>query len=136
MRIAAAVIALLITTQGLFGLAAPDHFLRLVQAFQVPPVIYLAAIVRIAFGLVLLRVATRSRLRIVLRLLGAFMVAGGVLTPFVGASLAQVILGWWSAGGAPTIRLWATASVLIGLFIALAIRRHAPAGGTTGSNGR
>jgi hypothetical protein len=124
----ARLIALLIVAQGVLGLLAPEFFFRLVQAFQVPPVLYVAALVRVAFGGVLLLVSSTSRVPFGLRLLGGIMLVGGLLTPFFGASFARVILGSWSEGGAPIIRAWAGASLLIGIFIAYAtspIRRPA-----------
>jgi len=53
MAIAALLIGLLIAAQGVLGLAAPELFASVVMAFQTPPVIYLAAVIRIAFGVVL-----------------------------------------------------------------------------------
>jgi hypothetical protein len=116
----ARLIALLIVAQGVLGLLFPELFFRLVQAFQVPPVLYVAALVRVAFGVVLLLVASTSRVPLGLSLLGGIVLIGGLLTPFFGASFAHVILGSWSEGGAPIIRAWAGASLLIGIFIAYA----------------
>jgi hypothetical protein len=82
MLTAARLIGLLIVAQGILGLAYPDLFFRLVQAFQVPPVIYLAAVVRVVFGVVLFLVAGAARASIGLRILGGLIAVWGALSPF------------------------------------------------------
>ncbi len=126
-RFAALAIGVVIVLQGLAGLVAPDAFASLVRAIQDPPVIYVAAIVRVAFGVVLIAAATRSRAPLALRVLGALVTLGGLLTPFVGVEFARVVLGWWSDGGAVVVRGWASAALAIGAFIihATTNKRHA-----------
>lgn len=50
-------VGVIIILQGLVGLMAPDAFANLVRAIHAPPVIYLAAVVRVAFGVVLVAAA-------------------------------------------------------------------------------
>jgi hypothetical protein len=119
MPVAALVIGLLIIVQGVVGLVAPEFFLRLIQSIQTPPIIYFAAVVRIAFGIVLVLAAPLSRAPIALRILGALIVLGGAMTPFFGVRLADIILGWWSQGPG-IIRAWATAALVLGVFIVYA----------------
>jgi hypothetical protein len=116
----------LIALQGLFGLLMPAAFVEFVKLFQVPPVIYIAAFVRIVIGLILLRASRQSRTPIAFRILGTAIVVGGMLTPFFGVQIADVILGWWDEGGALMVRCWAFGSLAIGaaiLFGALPPRR-------------
>lgn len=63
MLVAARIIGVLILVQGVVGLAAPGFFLPLIQQIQTPPTIYVAAVVRIAFGIVLVLAAPLSRPR-------------------------------------------------------------------------
>ena len=119
MPVAATIIGLLIIAQGIVGLVVPEFFLRLIQSIQTPPIIYFAAIVRIAFGAVLVLAAPLSRAPIALRILGALIVLGGAMTPFFGVRLADIILGWWSQGPG-IIRAWATAALVLGVFIVYA----------------
>ncbi len=121
MTIAALVIGLLILVQGLAGLASPDTFVAAVRMFQEPPVIYFAAVVRVAFGVVLVLAAPVSRFPRLLRGLGVLIVVGGALTPVVGLQFAQVVLGWWSSGGAWVVRAWAAVALLLGAFILFAV---------------
>jgi hypothetical protein len=125
--IAALVIGVIIVLQGLAGLLAPDAFASLVRQIQEPPVLYVAALVRVAFGVVLVVAATGSRAPNGLRALGALMTAGGLLTPFFGVEFARVVLGWWSEGGTTVVRGWAGAALAIGAFIIYATtsRKHA-----------
>lgn len=58
----AALIALLLIVQGTLGLAAPTIFVQVIHFFQTPPVIYLAAALRIAIGVILICAAPGSRL--------------------------------------------------------------------------
>jgi hypothetical protein len=120
MKVAALVIGLLIVAQGIVGLVAPEFFLRLVQLIQTPPTIYFAAVVRVAFGIVLVLAAPSSRAPIALRILGGLIAVGGLITPFWGVRLADVILGWWSQGPG-ILRAWATGALALGLFIVYVI---------------
>jgi hypothetical protein len=117
---AAFVIGVLIVFQGVLGLLRPELFLDLVREFQYPPVIYIAAVVRIVFGLVLCFAAPASRAPTLLQVLGVFIVAGGLVTPYFGIYFAHLILGWWSDGGGHMVRSWAAFAVVLGSFIAWA----------------
>jgi hypothetical protein len=119
MRVAAVVIGLLVVAQGIVGLVAPEFFLRLIQLIQTPPIIYFAALVRVTFGIVLVLAAPLSRAPIALRILGGLVAMGGLITPFLGVRLAEVILGWWSQGSG-VVRAWAAGALVLGLFIVYA----------------
>jgi hypothetical protein len=121
--IAALFIGILIVAQGIAGLASPEMFVSIVRTFQVAPMIYFAAIVRVLIGLVLVRAAPASRAPRSLTVLGILIVVGGLLTPFIGAEFAKMALGWWSEGGPMVVRAWACASLLIGGFIVFATAR-------------
>ncbi len=121
----ALLIGLLLAVQGILGIAAPDVFVRTLRFIQTPPVIYLAAVIRVAFGVVLIRAARGSRLPIFLRVFGSIIIIGGSLTPFVGVRFARLILDWWSAGGPGLVRVFAAVSLALGIFTAYAVApRH------------
>ena len=121
MALVALLIGVLIAAQGILGIAAPEVFVRIVRFFQTPPVIYLAAALRVVFGVVLVGVAGASRTPPVLRVFGFLMIIGGLLTPFVGRRAAHVILEWWSEGGPGLVRVWAAAALALGVFIVYAV---------------
>ena len=120
----ARVIALLLIMQGILGLAAPSIFVRVVRGFQTPSVIYLAALLRIAIGVVLVCAAPGSRTPTFLRVFGFIIVVGGLLTPFVGIQFAHMILDWWSAWGPALVRVFAGVSLALGIFTAYAAGRR------------
>ena len=128
MAIAALVIGLGIMAQGIIGLAVPDAFAGAVTFMQTPPIIYVAALIRIAFGVVLFRAAPLSRAPVFLRILGALITIGGLLTPFVGVRIGRVILESWSADGPAVVRSWAAGAFVVGALIVYAVapRRRAP----------
>jgi hypothetical protein len=99
------------------GIAAPDAFVSSSRFIQTPPVVYVAAVLRVVFGVVLVRVAAGSRAPKFLRVLGFIIVIGGLLTPLVGVWAAQHILGWWSAGGPALVRVFAGVSLALGVLI-------------------
>ena len=121
MAVLALFAGLLIAAEGALGLVAPSAFVRMVQFFQLPPVIYVAAVVRVMIGIVLVRTAPASRAPRFLRVLGLFVAIGGLITPLVGARAAEVILGWWGSGGPAVIRVWAGFALALGVIISYAV---------------
>jgi len=122
------VIGVLLIVQGLGGIAAPEAFVGVVRFFQTPSLIYVAAALRIAIGIVLLCAVNASRLPIFLRVFGVLIVIGGVLTPFVGVRFAHSVLALWSSRGPGLVRLFAVVSLALGLFTVYAVtptRRNA-----------
>lgn len=106
--------------QGLFGLSMPDPFLGLVGAFQVPPVLYIAATLRISVGLILVLAAPVSRAPLAMRLVGWLIFAGGVLTPIMGHAFAESMIAWWRTSGRPVVRSAAGLALLLGTYIVYA----------------
>ena len=122
------VVGVLLIIQGLLGILAPDAFVGVVRLFQSPSMIYMAAVLRIAIGIVLLCAVTGSRLPMFLRIFGVLVVSGGVLTPFIGVQFAHIILALWSSRGSGLVRLFALVSLTLGLLTSYAVsptRRNA-----------
>lgn len=117
----ALLIGLLLVLQGILGIGVPGMFLRILRFIQTPPLIYLAAITRLVFGVVLFRAATGSRLPKFLRLFGFMFVMGGLFTPFVGTRFAHFILDWWSASGPALVRVFAGVSLVLGILVLYAV---------------
>ena len=102
---------------GLVGVVAPSILLEFGRSLQTPIALYVVAAVRVAFGALLLWVASVSRRPTVLRLIGTIIVVAGLLTPFFGVERAQAMLTWWSGQGPLFMRGWAGLAVIFGLFI-------------------
>lgn len=127
MRWLAFVIGLAVIAIGILGMAAPAILLDTARLSVTPLGLYVVATLRVAFGLVLLRVASISRAPRTLRILGVFIVVAGIITPFLGIERARAILEWWSAQGTVFFRISLALPVIFGLFIiyAIAPRRQA-----------
>lgn len=80
----ALLIGVLLVVQGILGIVAPDVFVGSIRFIQTPPVMYVAAALRVVFGVVLVCAAPGSRAPRFLRGFGFIIVIGGLLTPFVG----------------------------------------------------
>ena len=124
MALLALLIGLLLVVQGVLGLVAPDVFVTTIRFIQTPPVMYVAAVLRVLFGIVLVRAAAGSRAPRFLRVFGFIIVIDGLLTPFVGVWASQHILGWWSASGPALVRAFAGVSLALGLLIVYAVAPH------------
>lgn len=125
MPLLALLIGVLLAVQGLVGIAAPDVFLNIIRFMQTPPVIYVAAVLRVTFGIVLVAAAPGSRAPMFLRVFGSIIVIGGLLTPFIGVWAGQHILDWWAAGGVGLVRMFAGVSLALGVLVVYAVaRRH------------
>jgi hypothetical protein len=114
-------VGVLLVIQGLLGILAPDAFVGVVRLFQSPSMVYGAAVLRIAIGIVLLCAVTGSRLPMFLRIFGVLIVIGGVLTPFIGVQFARAILALWSSRGPGLVRVFALVSLALGFLTSYAV---------------
>ena len=70
-RLLALLIGVLLAVQGIVGIVAPDVFVGSIRFIQTPPVLYVAAVLRVVFGVVLVCAAPGSRAPTFLRVFGA-----------------------------------------------------------------
>lgn len=117
MRWVAIAFGAVIAAIGIVGLADPVLLLDATSFMQTSVGLYIAAAFRVVFGVVLIWIAATSRMPRTLRILGAFIVLAGVITPFVGVERVHAIVEWWSAQGVVFMRTWATVAVIFGIFI-------------------
>jgi hypothetical protein len=117
LQILATTIGVLILGLGLSGFIVPEGFAAFVAQVQRPPLLYAAAVVRVVVGIILVLASFTSRAGMALRVLGILIILGGLLTPFLGASIAKQVLAWWAKGGAEVVRAWALLATSIGAFI-------------------
>ncbi|MFY9550329.1 MAG: hypothetical protein WAU32_04200 [Thermoanaerobaculia bacterium] len=115
-------VGLLVAGIGLVGVVAPQGLQAIAQHVDTPLGIYVAAAVRVAFGLILVRAAPASRSPGVLRVAGVVAIVAGLSTPFVGVDRARAILDWWSRQGPVLMRLGPALALAVGGFITYAVR--------------
>jgi hypothetical protein len=121
MKWVALLVGVLMACLGVAGLAMPALLFEAARASQNPPLLYVAAAVRIVIGAVLFLAASGSRASTALSVLGVIIFTAGLLTPFVGAGAAQLILDFWNVFGAITVRAFATLAIAIGALVIYAV---------------
>lgn len=121
MRTPALLIGLTILMLGLLGAIVPSSMLIVSRAAATPDGLYVAGLVRVAIGLVLLSAAPTSRYPILLGALGVATFFSGLVTPAIGVSRARAFVDWWAAQVPAVMRLWCLVAAGIGFFIAFAV---------------
>jgi len=128
MQFLASLIGTLILAQGVFGLVYPSGFAWFLGTVQVPPLLYVATLIRMAVGMILIIAASSSRAPMTLRILGVLITVGGAATPLIGEEFARPVLRWWAQGGDTVVRIWAGLVFALGAFVLYA---NFPMPGTT-----
>jgi uncharacterized membrane protein len=121
MRWFAVACGFLMAAIGIVGIADPFLLLDATRFTLTSLGLYIAASFRVVFGLVLIGVASTSRMPRTLRTVGAIIVIAGIITPFVGVERARGIVAWWISQGNVFMRIWASIAVIFGLFIIYAV---------------
>ena len=101
----------------------PSALVWLAQHFVTSGAFYVIATVRIAFGLVLISVASASRAPKVLRVLGWVILVLGIataLTGLVAIGRARGAIEWWLHQGSGVFRLTSVLILALGGFVAYA----------------
>ena len=123
MKTLAFAIGLCIALVGVVGIAEPSALVWIAHHASTPGAFYAVAIIRIAFGVVLIYVAPASRAPRGLRLLGSIIVIAGIataLTGLVGMERARAVIEWWLQQGSAVIRATSLLLVALGSFVAYA----------------
>jgi len=114
-------VACLTIAVGVVGLVHPDTLTALRRSyFATPGRLYVAGLVRLAMGLVLLLAAPAARRPIMLRLLGAMMCVQALSATVMGAERARVVLEWETTHTA-LLRVGAIVALVAGGLIAFAV---------------
>jgi hypothetical protein len=117
-RYAALLLGLVIVSLGALGLAQPSTFMQAVEFFQAGHRLYLAAALRLVFGVILFVAAKDARWPRALRFVAFVLVLLALLTPFSTHPIPSVAWGWWSDD---FVRPWAFVSIALGVFIIAAV---------------
>ena len=123
MKTLAFLFGLCIASFGAIGILAPSGPLWIAQHFVNSGVFYVIGAVRVAFGLVLISVASVSRAPKTLRVLGCLILIAGIttaLTGLVAMERARAIIEWWLQQGSEVVRLTGVLVLALGGFVAYA----------------
>ena len=123
MKTLAFVIGLLIVAVGAVGIIAPSGLVWIAEHSVTSGAFYVIAAVRVAFGLVLISVASVSRTPKALRVLGYLILIAGIMTALTGLVAiehARDIIEWWLQQGSSVLRLTGVLVLALGGFVAYA----------------
>jgi hypothetical protein len=123
MKNLAFVFGICIATFGVVGILSPSGLIWVAQHSVTSGVFYLIATVRVAFGLVLISVASTSRAPKAVRVLGYVILIAGITTALTGLlaiGRAHAIIDWWLQQGSGLVRLTGILVIAFGGFIAYA----------------
>ena len=123
MKKLAFIVALSIMAVGAVGILMPSGLAWIAPHFLTSGAFYVIATVRVAFGLVLISVASASRAPLTLRVLGYFVLIAGIATALMGLEamdLARAIIQWWMTQGSAVVRLTGVLVLALGSFVAYA----------------
>ena len=115
MRSLTLLVGVIVVIAGLTGVIYPSLLVSLARNSVTSPMLYAAAVLRIAIGLLFLRVSRTSRMPGLMRAIGIFVIMAGVATALMGADRASALVAWWVARGPTFIRVRATGAVVASL---------------------
>ena len=121
LRILASIAGLAIAALGVLGIAAPAALLEIGASLLTPTALYVVAAVRVLVGVLLLLVASVSRLPRTLRVFGVVIVIAGLLTPLFGVERAAAMFNQLSIRGLSTVRAVSAVAFAFGLLLVYAL---------------
>jgi hypothetical protein len=114
------VFGVVIALLGLLGAFRPKPLRAFVGSFRSIGMLYFAATIRIALGIVLLLAAPTCRFTIALYMLGVVTLFSGLLLPMLGKVRFAALIGWWLSLSDGSIRATMVLAILLGTFLILA----------------
>ena len=102
----------------LAGVMLPVQLLHAVKAaWQYRAALFVAVMVRITIGVLLVLAAPYSRFPLAFGILGWLAIVAALLIPVVGRDRIGRLLDWWSRRSHLCIRLWSLAGLAFGCFL-------------------
>jgi hypothetical protein len=111
------VVSIFVAGMGVLGLASPARMVSFVSRWQSKTGLWVAFIVRLAFGISLWLVVPTSRAPVVLQVLAVVSVVSALALPLVGVSRFKSMLSWWSSQSPGFMRVWSAVALAVGVFI-------------------
>ena len=113
-----AVFALLV---GAWGVLAPSRVADFATRFSTKAGLWVAAGIRVVFGLALWFAAPASRAPLLLQVLGAITLLAGVMLPLLGVDRFKALIDWWKKLSPTAMRLWCVFAFATGAIILWAL---------------
>jgi hypothetical protein len=130
-RYAVLLVALLTIIVGISGLVSPERAMTVRRQYYATPArFYVAGVIRLAMGLVLVLGATASRAPKTLRVFGVLMCMQGLAGTLFGRDRARAILEWEAMQGTAPLRVGAGVALATGGLMAFAGAGHQSKSGT------
>jgi len=113
-----AIFGVLVCLGSLVGIAAPGRLIGVVRAvMDRPGGLYLAVIVRVALGVLLIAAAEAARFPTAFLALGWIAIAAALAIPFVGYVRLMRLVEWFAGMPAVAIRAWLVFGFAFGGFL-------------------
>lgn len=120
MKTTVLIVGVVITLLGLLGASWPKPFKTLIGTLRSTGMLYFAATIRVALGIVLLLAAPSCRFTVALYVFGVITMFSGLLLPILGQVRFAALIGWWVGLSAGTIRASMFLAVALGAFLIVA----------------
>jgi len=118
MLVAIAIFGVLVCLGSLVGIVAPAKLIGVVRSvMDRPGVLYLAVIVRVALGVLLIAAAPVSRFPLLFLVFGWIAIAAALAIPFIGYVRMVRLMEWFVRMPAAAIRGWLIFGLAFGAFL-------------------
>ena len=117
MVIAVKVISIMVAGMGILYLLKPKALLQMIAFFGEGKSIYIAAILRLVIGVILLIAASQCRVVGVVITLGILALIGGITIFALGPEKMKPILDWWSKRSFIVLRLLGLLVLAVGALL-------------------
>jgi hypothetical protein len=117
LNVTAMIIGLAIAGLGAIDLVAPSLLVDFGNSLLTDTGLYIAAAVRVVFGLLLLFAARHSRMPRALRAIASVMIIAGLITPLLGVERSSSMFHWLTTQGSALIRVVGLFAIALGAFV-------------------
>jgi hypothetical protein len=114
MTIVVTVFGALIAAFGVFGIVAPNRFIKLFDHFRGPTGLWIAVGVRLVMGVLFILAAPDCRLPTLVTAIGILALIAAVTLPIIGQRRFDALIEWWTRRPTVVIRLWMVAGGAFG----------------------
>lgn len=114
-------VAVFMAGLGLYGLVSSQGLAEFVSRWRSQRGLWIAATVRILFGIALWLVAPQAHAPLALKILAGITIAAGVALPILGVARFMAVLDWWLGLPIAVQKAWMGFAAVLGVFLLWAI---------------